>query len=219
LASNPRAVDPSARGTGPSVAPGRITWTRPIAERTASERLGTTVPEFSYSANRAMSSIDLPWQSVRTDMDLLTAMECLGTFRQFRALLDRASLADDLASDRGHTVFAPTDAAFDRLSLEVRTQLANAPAELLIDVAEHHLIRGKVLLDNLAGASSFVSLQGSSLTVDRGQVAGVALVRADLTCSNGVLHALDGLLCPDYGAPSETIEERLRRFIRDRAQG
>lgn len=165
-----------------------------------------------------MSSPDLPWQSVRTDMDLLTAMECLGTFRQFRGLLDRASLAEDLRAYRGYTVFAPMDGAFDRLSLEARTQLANAPAELLIDVAEHHLVRGVVLLDGLAGESSFVSVQGSSLTLDRGRVAGAALVRADLTCSNGVLHAIEAVLCPDYGAPGVPLEERLRRFMWDRAQ-
>lgn len=125
-----------------------------------------------------------------------------GRFSRFLALLSRAEVLPDL---NGLTVLAPTDSAFARLSPASEELLAHAPAELLIDLAEHHLVRGVH-----ERVRELRSLQGSPVDVH---------VLSTMRCSNGVIHVIEDISCPSYGlSPLSSFEARVRRFVDDHAR-
>lgn len=142
------------------------------------------------------SSVDRPVKSLER-----TLREA--RFSRFFSLLSRAEVLPDL---NGLTVLAPTDTAFARLSSASEELLAHAPAELLIDLAEHHLVRG---LHERGLSRELRSLQGS--------LVGDVRVLSTVRCNNGVIHIIEDVACPSYGLET-SFEARVRRFVDDHAR-
>lgn len=95
------------------------------------------------------------------------------------------------------TVFAPTNEAFDKIS-EVIPDLTNEDLEQIVT---YHLLAGTVLSGDLDAQQDVEMLQGEVALV-QASAAGVTIngfanvVEADLTASNGVIHAIDEVLLP-----------------------
>jgi uncharacterized surface protein with fasciclin (FAS1) repeats len=135
-------------------------------------------------------------------IDLAATAKRLGGLTQFLAALQSSGLLAALRDDSGpFTVFAPTDAALDRLPAGLLQEL-RLPAHQarLLAVLRHHLVAGQLRARHFIGKSlSVTTLQGDDILLDgrHGLRADQAHVqRSDLLASNGVLHAIDGLLMP-----------------------
>jgi len=95
------------------------------------------------------------------------------------------------------TVFAPTNEAFDKIS-EVIPDLSNEDLEQIVT---YHLLAGTVLSGDLDAQQDVEMLQGEVALV-QASAAGVTIngfasvIEADLTASNGVIHAIDEVLLP-----------------------
>jgi uncharacterized surface protein with fasciclin (FAS1) repeats len=117
-----------------------------------------------------------------------------------------ADLAETLGGDGPFTVFAPTNDAFDALpagTLEDLTMPENK--DLLTTILTYHVVAGEVMSGDLTDGQEVETVQGETLTVgvtDEGvtltDAAGntVNVVTADVDASNGVIHAIDGVLTP-----------------------
>ena len=110
-----------------------------------------------------------------------------------------ANLAGALSGTGPFTVFAPTDAAFDKLpDGALDGLLGNQPA--LRNVLTYHVVQGELTAAALQGRSYVTALNGDRIPVRvmNGQVmVGNAMVTmADVDASNGVIHAIDGVLMP-----------------------
>lgn len=110
-----------------------------------------------------------------------------------------ANLAGTLSGAGPFTVFAPTDAAFDKLPAgALNGLLADQPA--LRDVLTYHVVQGELTAAALQGRSYVTALNGDRIPVrvmdGKVMVGNAMVVMADVDASNGVIHAIDGVLMP-----------------------
>jgi uncharacterized surface protein with fasciclin (FAS1) repeats len=113
-------------------------------------------------------------------------------------LVKQAGLVGAL-STKTVTVFAPTDAAFAKVPKATLAKLAKDRA-LLKKVLLYHVVAGRVPASKAVTLSQAKTLEGSSLSlmVDGStlKVDGAAVVKADVTARNGIIHVIDRVLIP-----------------------
>ncbi len=116
--------------------------------------------------------------------------------------LNSANLLNTLQNG-SFTVFAPTDAAFDKLPSDVFATILEDPA-MLRNVLLKHVIANKwdaktivntPKLQTLQGAKLAVSAQGNQLMVDD-----AGIIKANVAACNGVIHVIDTVLMPPVEA-------------------
>ena len=129
------------------------------------------------------------------------------------AAVKAAGLVDTLAGDGPFTVFAPTNAAFERLpSGTVPTLLRPENKGMLQTVLTYHVVPGRLTAADLAararaagGVATLTTVQGQSLRVSGSGAAWVVtdakggrsrITIADVMQSNGVIHVVDTVLMP-----------------------
>jgi uncharacterized surface protein with fasciclin (FAS1) repeats len=127
--------------------------------------------------------------------------------------VSEAGLVDTLSGDGPFTVFAPTDAAFEKLPAGTLDSLLADPSGALTDVLQLHVISGEVdSAAAIAAAGTNVDTLGGPVAVElRGEdlyVGGAKVVTADIQASNGVIHVIDSVITePASAAPAEAPTE------------
>jgi uncharacterized surface protein with fasciclin (FAS1) repeats len=132
---------------------------------------------------------------------------------RFADALKAAGLDKTLAGPGPYTVFAPTNAAFDKLPPGTADGLLqSAQKAQLTELLTAHIVPGAVTAEDLAkavesggGKVQLATIGGGPITITRdGDALAVTdsgggearIVRADGLQSNGALHAIDGVLQP-----------------------
>ncbi|CAA9304676.1 MAG: hypothetical protein AVDCRST_MAG89-720 [uncultured Gemmatimonadetes bacterium] len=110
-----------------------------------------------------------------------------------------ADLAGTLSGSGPFTVFAPADAAFDKLpSGALNNLLADRAA--LRSVLTYHVVSGRLTAADLEGRDYVTTVSGERLRVrtmnGRVMVGNATVSTADVAASNGVIHAIDTVLMP-----------------------
>jgi uncharacterized surface protein with fasciclin (FAS1) repeats len=131
------------------------------------------------------------------EMDIVDTAVKAGSFKTLAKLVTDAGLVDTLKGEGPFTVLAPTDAAFAKVPKPLLGKLA-ADKKLLTKVLTYHVIAGKVMSTDLkagdvktvAGENVKVSLKGGA-KFNQAKVA-----KADIVCSNGVIHVIDAVILP-----------------------
>ena len=134
-------------------------------------------------------------------------------FSTLVATVKAAGLVDVLSGDNQFTVFAPTNAAFDKLPAgTVSTLLKPENKQKLTDILTYHVVAGefkagdvlKAIKDN-GGMFSVTTVKGEKITLmmdgknvaikdaNRGKS---IIVMTDVDASNGVIHAIESVLMP-----------------------
>lgn len=131
-------------------------------------------------------------------------------FSMLVSLLQKADLVGALQGDGPFTVFAPTNAAFEKLLSELgisASDLMNQPD--LAKVLLYHVVSGKVMSGDLSDGLKAPTLNGEELMFDLKSGVKVNtsnVVAADIESENGVVHVIDSVLVPSnfvYQAVSE----------------
>jgi len=122
-------------------------------------------------------------------------------FSTLVAAVTAADLAGTLKGDGPFTVFAPTNAAFEKLPAgTVQTLLMPENKDQLVKVLTYHVVPGAVTSDQLAGQRlNVATVQGQTVHVDGRsgvQVNDANVITADIIASNGVIHVIDTVLLP-----------------------
>lgn len=109
-----------------------------------------------------------------------------------------------LEGDGPFTMFAPTDAAFQKFSAAALDRLLNQDRHVLQAVLGYHFAAGKVTSARLAGKRiRAVMHSGGDVIIDGRtglRVNSAQLVKPDLMARNGVVHGVDGVLWPREAA-------------------
>jgi len=112
-----------------------------------------------------------------------------------------AELVDALSNAGPFTVFAPTNAAFDKLPAgTVDGLLKSEKKNDLIDILQYHVSVGVYKTESLQDGQIIGQVNGGNITVTKkdGKIIlnGTATVIASIPCSNGIVHVIDGVLLP-----------------------
>lgn len=137
--------------------------------------------------------------------DIVDTAASAGSFNTLVAAVQAADLVDTLKGDGPFTVFAPTDDAFAALPEgTVEDLLKPENKDKLISILTYHVVPGKVMSSDVAGATTTAaSVQGGELMVDGTDgvtVNGATVVQADIEASNGVIHVIDAVILPPSGS-------------------
>jgi transforming growth factor-beta-induced protein len=116
------------------------------------------------------------------------------------AALQKANLVEALSAPGPFTVFAPTNAAFEKLLGELgitAEQLLDSPD--LASILLYHVAEGAVKAEQAVALGTIKTLNGASVRVT--EHGGVLInkskvITADIEASNGVIHVIDTVLIP-----------------------
>jgi uncharacterized surface protein with fasciclin (FAS1) repeats len=138
------------------------------------------------------------------DKTIVQTAQALPGFSILVQAVGAANLATALSAPGPLTVFAPTDAAFADLLVElgVTQQQLLADTALLTKVLTYHVVPGRVLKADVPVAAPINTLQGDTFSVSnalvitdqRARTAGI--VATDVLASNGVIHVIDKVILP-----------------------
>jgi uncharacterized surface protein with fasciclin (FAS1) repeats len=136
-----------------------------------------------------------------TKMDIVDTAVGAGSFNTLVAAVKAAGLAETLKGEGPFTVFAPTDDAFAKLPAGTLDDLLKPEnKDKLAGILTYHVVSGKVMAKDVAtmkmaetvnGQSITVSMEGNDVMVDNAKV-----VKADIECSNGIIHVIDTVILP-----------------------
>jgi uncharacterized surface protein with fasciclin (FAS1) repeats len=155
------------------------------------------------TADTTTSTTEAPAEEMGTIVDVASGNP---DFSTLVTAVTAADLAETLSGEGPYTVFAPTNAAFEALpsgTLDELTMPENK--DTLTAILTYHVVAGEVLSGDLTDGQEVETVQGETLTVgvtDDGvtltDASGntVNVVTADVEASNGVIHAIDGVLLP-----------------------
>ena len=134
-------------------------------------------------------------------------------FSTLVAAVKAADLVETLNSEGPFTVFAPTNAAFDKLPKGIVEGLLKPESkDQLIAVLTYHVVagefnaaavvdaikknKGKFVIKTVQGGTLTASLKGKNVILT--DVAGntSTVVIADVKASNGIIHAIDSVVLP-----------------------
>lgn len=139
----------------------------------------------------------------------MTILDVIGDNESFAIMagaLNNSSLNTVLTGNEMHTVFLPTDQAFENMSEGGFEELIANP-DALEQVLLYHVANGTLMTGDLANVSNVTTLQGSPLPVnvtDEGIFVGDAeVIQANITADNGVIHVIDTVLIPPEGPAGE----------------
>lgn len=112
-----------------------------------------------------------------------------------------AELVDALSNAGPFTVFAPTNAAFDKLPAgTVEGLLKPEKKEALTDILQYHVSVGVYKAESLQDGQVLGQVNGGNITVSKkdGKIMlnGTATIVASVPASNGIIHVIDGVLLP-----------------------
>ena len=116
-----------------------------------------------------------------------------------------AGLVETLSGKGPFTVFAPTDEAFAKLPKgTIETLLKPENKDKLVAILKYHVVPGKVMAKDVVNLKKGKTVEGSDIKikVKEGKVMiNKALVaKADVACSNGVIHVIDSVILPPQKA-------------------
>ena len=112
-----------------------------------------------------------------------------------------ADLVDVLSNAGPFTVFAPTNAAFDKLPAgTVDGLLKPEKKDELADILQYHVSVGVYKTDALQDGQVLGQVNGGNITITKKDgkiiINGVATIVASVPASNGIVHVIDAVLLP-----------------------
>ncbi|HLF46860.1 MAG TPA: fasciclin domain-containing protein [Chitinophagaceae bacterium] len=117
------------------------------------------------------------------------------------AAIKQAELVNALSNAGPFTVFAPTNAAFDKLPKETLNNLMkNENREQLQDILQYHVFVGTLKTDMLEDGQTLNQVNGDNIIISKkdGKVMinNSATVLASIPAANGIIHVIDAVLLP-----------------------
>ena len=159
------------------------------------------------SAPATTSASPSPSPSESAAADIVDTAVAAGDFTTLAAAITAAELTETLKGDGPYTVFAPTDAAFEKLPAGTLDTLLADPKGDLTQILTYHVIEGEVMAEQVLtldgqkvktvqGGEITVNVDGDKVSLTDAAGNTVNVTATDVDASNGVIHVIDGVLMP-----------------------
>jgi len=117
------------------------------------------------------------------------------------AAIKQADLVNALSNAGPFTVFAPTNAAFDKVPKETLDNLMkDANRAQLQDILQYHVYVGTLKTEMMEDGQTLNQVNGQNISVAKkdGKIVinNVATVIASIPAANGIIHVIDAVLLP-----------------------
>jgi uncharacterized surface protein with fasciclin (FAS1) repeats len=117
------------------------------------------------------------------------------------AAVKAADLVNALSNAGPFTVFAPTNAAFDKLPAgTVEGLLKPEKKDALTDILQYHVAVGVFKEDMLQDGQVIGQVNGGNITISKKdgkiKINGIANIIAAVPASNGIVYVIDAVLLP-----------------------
>ncbi len=160
----------------------------------ASSSVATAVEKNAENSFRTVA------YSTEASMDIVDTAVKAGSFKTLATALKAAGLVETLKGKGPFTVFAPTDEAFAKLPAGTVDMLLKPENKAkLTAILTYHVVAGKVKAADVMKMKSAKTVQGEMVTIaakDGVKVNDAKVTKADIECSNGVIHVIDTVLMP-----------------------
>jgi uncharacterized surface protein with fasciclin (FAS1) repeats len=157
------------------------------------------MPRVLALAAACVLSLVLAAPAAAQPKDIVDTAVAAGSFKTLAKLLTDADLVTIMKSPGPFTVFAPTDEAFSKVPKETLDALAKDKAKLQA-VLKYHVLTSKWTSDDIKLVKSTGTAEGRSVTFGASggalTVNGAKVLKADIDCSNGMVHVIDTVLIP-----------------------
>lgn len=160
--------------------------------------------KMKHAMAAAVISITSALPAWANDKDIVDTAVGAGEFTTLAAALEAADLVSTLKGDGPFTVFAPTDAAFEKLPAgTVENLLKPENRQQLADILTYHVVPGKVMAADVVGLDEAKTVNGKMIDVevegDAVKVNEANVTATDVGASNGVIHVIDQVILPPEG--------------------
>ena len=160
------------------------------------------IATFGVAAIGTASAEDMSTSTTMSSTMKPTIVGAASADPQFSTLVSAvtaAGLVDTLNGKGPFTVFAPTNAAFDKIPAD-QLQAILADKDKLTKILTYHVLPAKVLSKNLKKKQTVETVEGSPVTIVAKKsgvtVDDAKVVKADIKTSNGVIHVIDTVILP-----------------------
>jgi len=130
--------------------------------------------------------------------DIVDTATAAGHFSVLLNAMKAAQVTETLRGHGPYTLFAPTDAAFRKVTRDTINSLLKDRAKLA-GILNAHVVRGKIMAKQLA-SGPLPTLQGQDLllivSLDGVRVGNARIMKTDIEAANGVIHSIDTVLMP-----------------------
>ena len=137
--------------------------------------------------------------SDKAGKDIVDTAVGAGKFTTLVTAVKAAGLVETLKGDGPFTVFAPTDEAFAKIP-KAKLEALLKDKHALAAVLTYHVVPGKVMAADVVKLDSATTAQGKAVKISAAdgkvKVNGATVVKADIACTNGVIHVIDTVLMP-----------------------
>ncbi|QSX78060.1 fasciclin domain-containing protein [Agrilutibacter solisilvae] len=124
-----------------------------------------------------------------------------GSFKTFGKAIERAGMGETLRGAGPFTIFAPTDAAFDKLPAgRLDNLLKPENKEELVALLNYHVVSGNTTVAAVGKWDTAKTMNGQSAPIklngDKVSIGDAKVTLADIASSNGVIHGIDTVNIP-----------------------
>ena len=152
-------------------------------------------------ATTTIASVAAPTTTLTAEpqlTDIVGTALTAGVFTELAGLVVDAGLVETLRGTGPFTVFAPTNAAFQKLPVDTLHSVQD-DNKLLTTVLTYHVVPGALKLADLK-PGKLTTVAGIDLTVTRDgdtvSINGVPIAAGDVVASNGIIHVIGDVLLP-----------------------
>jgi uncharacterized surface protein with fasciclin (FAS1) repeats len=133
--------------------------------------------------------------------NLIDTVATQGTLNTFSKAIAAAGLDSILAGPGPFTVFAPSDAAFEKLPAgQLDSWLKPENKDQLISVLKYHVSPGRATGQDVGKLTEAKTVNGQAAHIKRAgdgiMIDSATITTRDLGSSNGVIHVIDQVLSP-----------------------
>lgn len=133
--------------------------------------------------------------------NLMDAAAANGSFKTFGKAVEHAGLSDTFRGIGPFTIFAPTDAAFEKLPAgKLENLFKPENKQELVSLLNYHVVNGRKPLVDIGKWQNAKTVNGQQapvkLTGDQVSIDGALVTTGDIGSSNGVIHGIDKVNIP-----------------------